>query len=390
MKIRLIFLFLILIISSCFRQSGDINQFVSTEDTLLIQCKKQRGEGLFKYYLGVIPSNFIDTTAEFDHTVIYPSQITDIKRDQFLTDLWAEKPYYIDLIAGTLGKLKVFVVDENNNQDFRDDSIRILKPINWNDNELIKFNFFRTTGQVLTLDSSWVRIGELDNGMWYGKCEHLIAEFNIGNNSFKVGVVDSRTGWSEYKASTEIALIIQDGIEKDTLLEKDLLKLGEFINLNGTYYRFAGVNEDGHNLTLVKAQNFSKEIGTQVGMIAPDFTCRTVSGDTIKSSDLRDKIIVIANSCGCGGDEKSTKAFYDMRTLYPDKIVIIRLDSKIEKESDGLQIDINDTFNKDIYQKYRNMYCSRTCYVIDKRNRIIDKFPIANWMSHLPKNLVDQ
>ena len=389
MKILLPHLILIIVISSCFHHKGRSNQFESTRDTLVIECKKQKGDGLFT--LGVIPFNFTDTTAEFDHTVIYPEQLTDIKRDQMSIDLWAEKPDYIDLIAGNLGKLKAFVVDENNNQDFRDDSIRILKPIDWNnDNDLIKCKFFRSIGQLPTLDSSWIRIGEFDNDLWYGKCEHLIAEFNIGNNSFKVGAIDSRTGWFEYKESTEIALIKDNEIEKETLLERDLLKIGELLNLNGIYYRFVGINENGDYLTLIKEQNFSKEIGTQVGMIAPDFTCKTVSGDTIRSSDLHDKILLIANSCGCGGDEKSTRAFYDMRKLYADKIVIIRLDSEIEKESGDMQIDIDDTFNKDIYQKYRNMYCSRTCYVIDKSNRIIDKFPVTNWMLYLPNSLVDQ
>jgi hypothetical protein len=388
MKILLPHLILILVISSCSHHKGRSNQFESTRDTLIIECKKQKGDGLFEG--GVTSSDFTDSTAEFDHTVIYPEQLTDIKRDQMNIDIGAEKPDYIDLIIGNLGKLKAFVVDENNNQDFRDDSIRILKPIVWNnDNDLIKCKFFRSIGQVPTLDSSWIRIGEMDNDVWYGKCEHLIAEFNIGNNSFKVGANDLRTGWFEYKESTEIALIRENKIEKDTLLEKNLLKIGEFLNLNGIYYRFASVNKNGDYLTLIKEQNFSKEIGTQVGMIAPDFRCKTVSGDTIRSSDLHDKILLIANSCGCGGDEKSTRAFYDMRNLYADKIVIIRLDSEIEKESGGMQIDVDDRFNKDIHQKYRNMYCSRTCYVIDKSNRIIDKFPIADWVSNLPKNLAD-
>ena len=388
MKIQLPHLTLIIVISSCSYHKGRSNQFESTRDTLIIECKKQKGDGLFD--LGVGPSDFTDTTAEFDHTVIYPEQLADVKRDQMAIDLRTENPDYIDLITGKLGKLKVFVVDENNNQNFRDDSIRILKPMDWNnDNDLIKCKFFRSIDQVPTLDSSWIRIGELNNDLWYGKCEHLIAEFNIGNNSFKVGAIDSRTGWFEYKESAEIALIKENEIEKDTILERDLLKIGEFLNLNGTYYRFVSINENGDYLTLIKEQNFSKEIGTQVGMIAPDFKCRTVSGDTIRSSDLNDKILLIANSCGCGGDEKSTRAFYDMRNLYAGKIVIIRLDSEIGKESGGMQIDVDDTFNKDIYQKYRNMYCSRTCYVIDKSNRIIDKFPIAEWMSNLAKNLAD-
>ena len=122
-------------------------------------------------------------------------------------------------------------------------------------------------------------------------------------------------------------------------------------------------------------------------MIAPEFICKTVAGDTVSSSALHDRIMVIANSCECGGDRLSTEAYYDMRKEYTNNIHILRLDSKIDKGSEGLQIDMDEEFNRDIYNKYRNAYCSRMCYVIDKNNRIIDKFPVSKWISDLPKHI---
>ena len=94
--------------------------------------------------------------------------------------------------------------------------------------------------------------------------------------------------------------------------------------------------------------------------------------------------MIIANSCECGGDSISTQAYNDIRKEYGNNIYILRLDSKIDKGLDGLQIDIAEKFNNDIYKKYRNEYCSRICYVIDKNNIIIDKFPIDDWKSNLP------
>jgi hypothetical protein len=120
---------------------------------------------------------------------------------------------------------------------------------------------------------------------------------------------------------------------------------------------------------------------------APEFICKTVAGDTVRSSTLHDRIMVIANSCGCGGIILSTEAYYDMKREYANSIHILRLDSKIEKGVEGLQIDMEEKFNSGIYDKYRRSYCSRTCYVIDKNNRIIDRFPSSDWKLNLPKHI---
>jgi len=125
-------------------------------------------------------------------------------------------------------------------------------------------------------------------------------------------------------------------------------------------------------------------------MIAPSFICITISGDTINSDHLHDRTIVIVNSCSCGGDTESTKAFYDIETQYKEKLWVIRLDSRIEKTNTGFQIDVDDEFNKDMYLKYRNMYCSRICYVINRDNRVLDKFPVSSWTSNLKTDLKRQ
>lgn len=381
----------ILLLTAFFNQGCGVdkpesNQFSSSSDTLIIRTEKHKGDGLFS--LGVTPSNFKDTTDEFTNSVLIPDHIKNIKRMEMSTDFLAEKAHYVDIMNGRIGEKEIFIVDENNNKDFTDDSVRIFKPIKWRSNDdLIKFKYLISNGQEIVEDSSWLRIGIFYNDLWYGRSEHLIANFTFNKEKYKVGIIDVRTGCFIYGEFPEIALLSHNSKTKDTLFQNDILKRGEFLNLNGEYFRFENITNNGEYITLIKEKHFDKEIGTQVGMIAPEFICKTVAGNIVSSSALHDRIIVIANSCGCGGDQLSTGAYYEMKKEYADHIHILHLDSNIDKDQEGLQIDMEEEFNKDIYNKYRNEYCSRMCFVIGKNNRIIDKFPVSKWKSDLPKHI---
>jgi hypothetical protein len=125
--------------------------------------------------------------------------------------------------------------------------------------------------------------------------------------------------------------------------------------------------------------DFASKIGTQVGMIAPDFTCISVKGDIIISSNLHDRTVIIANSCGCGGDKLSTETFHEIEKTFGNKIYALRLDFGIERGLEGWHIDMEEEYNRDVYNKYRNAYCSRISYVIGKNGRIIDTFMITDW-----------
>jgi hypothetical protein len=378
-------LIIVLILNQGCRHGGnEINHFSTECDTLKIRTEKQKGAGLFS--LGATDLNFQDASEEFPYTVKYPQNILELRRVQLSTDFRAEEEHYIDVMTGKNGKQKVYIVDENNNNDFTDDSVRICQPIRWNStDDLVLCKYLISNGQEIVNDSTWVKFGMLWGKLYYGRSEHLISDFSIDNEQFTVGIIDGRTGDFIYGVYPEIALLSHNTVSKDTLLKRDILKLGELINLNGNYYRFTNVSHNGEYVTLVKEENFTKEVGTQVGMIAPDFTCISVAGDTINSSTLHDRIMIIANSCGCGGDRLSTKAFYDIKKEYSDNIHILRLDSKIDKKAKGLQIDMEEKFNSDIYYKFRSAYCTRICYVVDVNNRIIDRFPVSDWRFYLPK-----
>lgn len=387
MKDLLKIITLTLIISQgCGQPKSEINEFSSSMDTLIISTYKQKGSGLFS--LGVSPGHFKDTTESFAYPVIYPMGIKNVMRGQIMSDFDSEEKHYVDIIKGNLSDDNVLIIDENNNNNLTDDSIRIYKPIDWNtEDDLISINYTITKGKLPVADSSWLRIGELYNDIWLGKSEHRVGDFSIDKNEFQIGVATPRTGDFTYDFLPVLALISQNTSVKDSLGEGDKLALGEILKLHETYYRFDTITHFGELITLVKISNFHELIGTQVGMLAPSFSCVTVSGDTLNSDDLNDRVLIIANSCGCGGDKISTEAYYDIREEYSDKIHILRLDSRIDETSEGNHIDMENEYNKDIYNKYRKAYCSRTCYVIDKQNRITDKFPIKNWKQYLPQIL---
>lgn len=383
-----IWIFLLVFIIGCQNKIDSVNTFSIYYDTLIITTEKQKGNGLFLPGAGDL--QFRDTNEMFPYPIVLPNGLADIKRAQINTDFKANDSKYVDIIIGVRNNNeKVFIVDQNNNKDLSDDSIRVWKEIEWySDQDLISVMYQISNGRNMINDSSWIRMGTSNGSLMYGRSEHLIAKFVINSKSYKVGIIDQvATMTFTYGFDPEIALISSNSTEKDTLSARDLIRSGEFLSLDGIYYRFDSITNDGGKIVLIKEEKFENQVGTQVGMIAPEFECVSTEGDTINSAKLINKMIIIANSCGCGGDRKSTDAYYKITEKYIEEAHVLHLDSNIKKESSGLHIDMENKYNKAIYNQYRGAYCSRMCYVISKNNRIIDKFEITDWESALPKIL---
>lgn len=365
------------------------NKFLSSNDTLIIRTKRVKGPGLFS--LGGNGIVFKDTAQKFQYSVIFPKNISDIKRIQIPTDLQSKETDFIDIISGLKDNKKIFIVDQNNNKDLTDDSIRVFRKMERHSSKnSIKVKSHLYNGKKKIKASSWVKIGTSNGNILYGRDEHLTAEFSLNQNQYTIGIIDQ---WSSiafnYGFNSELALISDNSKIRDTLLNQDLLKKGEYLNLNGDYYRFDNITNNGEYITLIKEADFASKVGTQVGMIAPDFNCVSVKGDTISSYNLRDRVVIVANSCACAGDKLSTEAFFEIRKTFEDKIYILRLDSKIESGLEGWHIDTEEKYNGDIYNRYRKAYCSRISYVIGKNRRIISKFEITDWKSFLLGNIYD-
>lgn len=361
------------------------NQFSTTDDTLHISTKTIKGSGLFELGAGtIIP---LDTSETFANRVVYPKQVAQLKRYALQVDFLDPSSDYVEIMKGVQNDKAIVIVDANNNQDFTDDFIWRYEPIDWSKTaDLITCHYTINHHGEKVRDSSWLLIGDSHGSFLLGKREYITANIQLDQTEYKIGIVDPWNPLSfTYSDRTEMALLSRQGIKRDSLSKSDLISLGEALPLNGQYYRFERISKLGDSVTLVKDPSFASRFGTQKGMIAPDFKVITMSGDTLTHAKLQDKPIVIANSCGCGGDQDSTQAYYDMEEALGNSIHILHVDSNIENTAVGIHIDSQNSFNKDFYTIYRKVYCSRLCYVIGTDKRILEKFTITDWKSILPK-----
>lgn len=422
MKVKVSFVFLIAIIYlGCNPKYDSANHFTLTNDTLYIKTETHKGVGLFEQSVGSL--KFEDVSKSFPNEVVFPDKISSIKHAKRFIDIkvWRYNEHseneksklseyilddinnnridtlnlpsrtqnFIHVMTGIRENENVFILDENNNRDFTDDSVRTIEKIDWETSDgLIKCKFNIYDGERVVVDSTWVAIGRPreNSELSLGVGEHLKADFYIDEDYFQIVVKDSYSGFP-YDMPI-LALLSHNSKSKDSFLIKDNLYLKEYVKLDDNYYRFDRISNSGNYITLIKEGNFENKIGTQIGMIAPEFNSISVVGDTIRSLTLYNRKTVIANSCGCGGDQVSTNAFYEINEKYGDMANILHLDSKIENGLEGIHIDMEEKYNEDIYNKYRKTYCSRICYVIDENNRIIDKFMITEWESFLPQIFV--
>ncbi|MCX6223124.1 MAG: hypothetical protein NTZ69_19350 [Bacteroidia bacterium] len=422
MKIVQILTSLLLIaIFGCSPKTKQVSQFISSSDTLIIQTSKIKGYGLFTIRGGNI--EFHDTSEFNDFPVVFPKGITNIKIGSETVDFkpfWyrniinEKSPYLttfikdyfpdkidtsklpsikdnsISIISGLQGKDTIFIVDQNNNKDFRDDSVRLVRKIDWNAySELIKCKYKIYNGKGMVEDSSWVNIGADGNDqLLFFVAHQLEASFSFNKQLYQIRVVNGSPFLRFCFDSPILALTVQNGIKKDTLYEADLLKKGEYLKLKDAYYRFDDISNDGKSIVLTKESDFGSKIGTQTGMLASDFTCKSIDGDSIRLKDYKGKFLLLINVSACWSKESSYKCYKDLTEAYRGKLEFLCIDKSpiflsnniTELNLSGKFIDANE--NKMI-QAYRPEYCSRTCFLINPDGRIADKFEIFDWKSKM-------
>ena len=418
---RVALILLLTAVSSCSKPAEDIPRFSSIQDTLLIATKLHKGAGKFERvfsplrfteiselsYPLKLPENLINikhTSKVVDHEANWykrhrhdeglelPSFIIEAISNNTLdtAQLPTEEQNLINVITGLRDSVQVFIVDENNNQDLTDDSVRLITPMHWQSNDkLIKSVFHRYDGEKIVKDSSWLKVGTLSSKtrLFLGVAEYVTADFYLDEQFYQLGTADFQTSYTYWDPT--FILLNEDSVGKDSVNIRDTLYPNEFVRLNNKYYRIHKVSKYGDYITLIKQQNFSTQIGTQVGIKAPDFTAISTTGDTIISTDMNDKPILIANSCGCGGDIRSLEAYDEMNEQYGNRAYMINIDTGkrgLDGE-EGIYIDMEDENNIDLINHYRREYCSRVCYVIDVNYTVIDKFFITDWKDILPKIL---
>ncbi|MGD1889056.1 MAG: hypothetical protein ACFB15_00355 [Cyclobacteriaceae bacterium] len=415
-------LFLLLIgFISCTEPPDEIAHFSSDQDTLIIATKLHKGAGKLERIFG--PLRFKEIS-DLSYPLKLPTNLTDIKHTSKVVDydagwykrhrndeglklppfiieaisdntldttqLPTEEQNQIDIITGIQDSVQVFVLDENNNQDLTDDSVRMYQPMNWYSNEnLIKSVFHRYNGDKIVKDSTWVKVGTLGSNpmLFLGVAQYVTADFYLDGQFYQLGAADFQTSYTYLEP--KFALLTGNSVVKDSVLLKDILYPNEFARLNTHYYRIDKVSKYGDYITLIKEHDFRAQTGSQVGIKAPAFTAVSTAGDTIVSSNMHDKPLLIANSCGCGGDMRSLEAYDEMIGQYGKQAYMINIDTGkrgLDTE-EGIYIDMEDAPNRNLYDQFRKTYCSRVCYVIDENNTVVGKFNITDWQDELPSLL---
>ncbi len=391
----------------CKQPEKNIIQFSSQLDTLIIKTVKQKGTRSFT--LGASSASFRDTNewknlnwfdGYPDYKIIYPDNIEDLKLGfQYIMfdslrffdkktkkTLWQKTPSLADRqiikITGIMDNKEIFIVDSNHNKDLRDDSIRTFGEFDWTyNNNLILCNYSIDLGTNVFKDSSWFQIGLSNNELLESTAQHLFTDFYIDNTNYQIGVIDVNSTTFDFYEPV-LYTLMDNGVNKDTILMHDIVNYGEYIKLGKNYYKFHDLYNGCGTIVLTKENRFDTIIGTQIGMLAPNFKCTTIHNDTINSDNLDwHKSLLIANFSGCTG--RSYDKFKELNILLGDTINIIGLESGINIDIGGILIDVEIDYNKEIYKKYRDAYSSYDCYLIDPSKRIIDKFDIFDWEVYL-------
>lgn len=411
MKQPILFIFFLLVIG-CQEKTSNLNIFSSQTDTLFLQTTKLKGDSLFD--LGAGGAFFRDTNAWKqsegsgfypNYSIKYPDSVNNIELgliivmfdsltyfDSATKQILKQQNYSLAdreilMIKGFKNNKEIFIVDQNNNKDLTDDTIRVFKDWVWNsDSNLIPIQYKIDFGKIAIHETLWYKIGLSRGNLLESNSQFLLSRFTIDNKAFAIGVADDNSSTFDFHRPIMYPFM-ENGLSCDTLIKGDLVKLGEYIKLGKTHYQFAKLYNGSGTIVLVKANNFSRLEGTQIGMIAPFFKIKTITGKQYSSKDLYDKPILIANFSGC--TKSSYNQYKRLIEQYAKRINIVGVEYQINENIGGLIADVKDSVNSDFYKIYRNAYSSYVCYLI-KEKRIIDKFEIYDWEKALRKHIMDK
>ncbi len=398
-----------------------------TKDTLILEAKKLKGYGLFKRSYTplnckeisendelnkVIPQDISKLEYGFEHVDFKAWSYENLKKKKhkylptFLKKFYPSKidtanvPLDVDntikVIIGQKGEDKIFILDQNNNNDFRDDSIRVLKKIVFGVPALqpqpLKCHYQIYNGKEMSKDSSWVIIGLDENGrVWFSVAHHLKATFSIDNQDYEIQAINDYYLRFCFD-SPKVSITAQNGIKKDSILISEIFEIGEYLKFGHSYYKFEDITNEGSKITFIREEDVSDKIGTQVGFIAPDFNGVTTVGDSIYLSDYQDEYLLLVNVTACGSPTKSYEIYKEISEHYLPRTDIIAIDAtpgalkvNIEKLKLRGKFIISEQ-NKSIQKSYREDFCSRVCFLIGQSGHIVDKFEIWDWKQSLSKH----
>ncbi|MFB9052151.1 peroxiredoxin family protein [Formosa undariae] len=419
---QILLLILGILLIGCKQKTTHTNEFSSHSDRIELTTKKIKGNSLFP--AGAVPIYFNDTLDHYEYPVIFPEDLTEIKlatqhvdikpfqfenlkkdnSDYLKVFLKENYPSHIDtlnlppvkdnsicMMTGKRGTERIFIIDENNNKDFRDDAIRKLGKMDWETtDQLIKSKYKIFDGEKMKTDSTWVNIGKLKNKILFSVSHHLVSTFSIDTNKYQIGIVDRHSNFGFDRPI--LALLSENGVKKDSLPKSELLNKGEYLKLGSDYYKFENISNDGEKINLIKQKDVSHLVGTQVGFIAPKFTTQTIDSSTVSLDDYKGEYLVLANLTACYSAISTYQHYKEMTESFQGKISFIGIDNSTQSLPVNIKnLNLSGKFifaelnNDEIQKHYRQDFSSRTCFLIDKEGHIQDKFEISDWKQSLTR-----
>lgn len=432
MKTNQIFYLIILLALTinCNSKKKQINQFSSFSDTLIIKTIRQKGTDIFSAGAGKL--YFLDTSEYYKYPVIFPENITNIKVAYKIIDFkkFDYEAFHnndirndtlfmhnsICFLSGQKGNDSIFIVDENNNKDFRDDSVRLFPRMDWYDTlSLIKCKYLINDGVKFINDSSWLNIGTINNELWEFVSHHLEAKFKINDDTFQIRLVDGQFGFSFDEP--KLTLVSHDGTKKDTLPVSKQIKKDEYLKLNNTFYRFDTISYDGKYVTLIKEGNNKSKTWTKIdtlepdikinereelktyelqGTKAPDWKLKEIYGDSISLSDIEQKVILMQfTGIGCAPCHASIPFLKKLADNYKNKnFELVSIETWSNNITDIERYkDINEmnyrflVSKKEIKDKYK-IEGVPTFFILDEK-RMIKKVIIGYQKGDTDKEIIN-
>ena len=427
-RINIILTIAFFFLASCMNKHADTNSFSGNDTVIVLKTIKHKGFGLLgpgafgdlfftKVNKDVSAFFHVPETIEgVEMKIVFPDfnvpkkvyengsiDSTDyfkwLKKgfiDTTVLKILSDSKCYLIIVKGKINDSTFFIIDQNNNQDLSDDTLRTFKPIQQNSTaSLISFDYRIDNDSDIVPATSWINIGIYPNGdTLFCTSQHVSSSFFINDTSYTIAVAPwFGCAFHEY---IKFALIEENGVYIDTLSGINYNKLGDYLKLGNQYYKFESITNDGSYITLRKEDNFSDLTGTQIGMIAPDFTCCTINGDSIFSNDYKGKYLLIINVSACWSKKSSYKCYKDLTEIYNGEFEYIGIDNSPSILRNNIKsLKLSGPFviaedNPMIQASYRPDYCSRTCFLISPEGRIIDKFEIFDWDSILLKHFAKE
>lgn len=307
-------------------------------------------------------------------------------------NLSAVKDNSVCFLTGISGQDTIFIVDENNNKDFRDDPIRTINPIDLSGKKgLIKCDYRIFNGKKYVTAINWIAIGRWRfPGLWYASSQHFTTTFSLDKSNYELELYIDNTRFNFDKP--QIAVSGGHGSRRDTVVPGEYVGLNEIIKFKEGVYRFTELTNDGSMITLIKENHYDDITGTQIGVIAPSFVCQTIDGDTISSDEYKGKSYLLVNVSGCGLPPLSYEFYRDLANLYGSKIDMIVIDKSAGALKEIQSWNLTDKFvnadipaNDEFEKVYRPDYCSWTCFLIGVEGKITDKFSVFDFGKFLPR-----